>query len=272
MSGVALGGGPSAPLFDGREASRWGLSFAVVLGLHGAAVLGAMAYRSAALEPGEALPAVMIDLAPPPAAPTAAPNDQPPSEAVPEAALPDPVLDAPPDVPEPDVTPPEPTVLAEVPPLDPVPEVPFDETLVRPPVVKETAAVALPPPPKPQPKPKPKEKVVERKKPPKPAQARQADRQEAKRPPATEAGARTTSAIPSASSGSAAASRASWQGALVSHLRRLLYPLGGESGSASVRLSVDRCGRVLGAFLVSSGGAGDLDAEALAVFRRAQPL
>ncbi|MGA0596219.1 TonB family protein [Enterovirga sp. CN4-39] len=272
MSALALSGPPD---FDRGEVSRWTASFALVLGLHAAAIGAAVAYKTVSLEPGEALPAVMIDMAPPPSAPTVAPNDAPPQEAVPEAAIPDPVLDAPPDVPEPDVQPPEPIVTADVPPLEPVPQVPpIDQILTPPPVVKETAAVALPPPPQAAPKPK---KVVEKKpetkKPPKPVQARRAEqRQEARRPPQQQSGAQTTASIASNSSGSSAASRSSWQGALVSHLRRHLRPQPGQTGSASVRFSVDRGGRVLSASLAGSAGSPALDAEAVAVFRRAQPL
>ncbi len=271
MSAIALGG----PSYDRGEVSRWGVSFALVLGMHVAALGAVAAYKAVSVEPGEALPAVMIDMAPPPAAPTLAPSTAPPQEAVPEAATPEPVMDAPPDVPEPDVTPPEPVVTAEVPPLEPLPQVPPVEDIVPPtPVVKETAAVALPPPP---PKAAPPVKKVEKKpdvkKPPKPVQARRADeRREAKRPPAQESGAQTTASIPSTSSGSSAASRSSWQGALVSHLRRHLQPQSGQTGSASVRFSVDRGGRVLSTSLVGSAGSPALDSEAVAVFRRAQPL
>jgi protein TonB len=260
---------------DRRDASIWGVSFALVLGMHVAALGAVAAYKAVSVEPGEALPAVMIDMAPPPAAPTLAPATAPPQEAVPEAAMPEPVMDAPPDVPEPEVVPPEPVVTAAVPPLEPLPEVPpVDEIMPPTPVVKETAAVALPPPP---PKAAPPVKTVQPKvvvkKPPKPVQAKRADeRQEAKRPPAREAGAQTTASIPSTSSGSSAASRSSWQGALVSHLRRHLQPQGGQTGSASVRFSVDRGGRVLSASLVGSAGSPALDSEAVAVFRRAQPL
>lgn len=270
MSAVALGG----PGLDRGDVSRWGASFALVLGLHAAALLAVLAHRNVGVEPGEALPAVMIDMAPPPAAPTAAPSEQPPSEAVPEAAIPDPVLDAPPDVPEPDVVPPEPVVTAEVPPLEPPPPVPPVEQIVTPtPVVTETATVSLPPPPKPAPAPTRKvEKKPEAKKPPKPVQARRDQRQEAQRPPSQLAGAQTTSSVPSVSTGSSAASRSSWQGALVSHLRRNLRAQPGETGSASVRFSVDRGGRVLSTSLVGSAGSPSLDAEAIAVFRRSQPL
>ena len=274
MSSVVLA--PSGTAADRAELARWSASFLVILGLHVLALVFGAAYRTLATEPGEALPAVLIDLAPPPAAPVADAGDRPPAEEVPEQAVPDPVAEAPPDVAQVDVPPPEPepVVAAEIPPPEPLPNVPsLDETLKPPPVVAARAEVALPPPqaaPRPVP-PRPKEKVVERK-PPKPVQARRAERQVAERPPSERAGAQTTSSIPTASSGSAAARRSSWQGALVAHLRRNLRPQGGETGAASVRFSMDRGGRVLATSLVGSAGSPALDAEALAVFRRAQPL
>ena len=270
MTAIALGPAFLGPSSSGREATRWGASFALVLGLHAAALAGVIAYRSTAFEPGEALPAVMIDMAPPPSAPAAAPSDTPPSEAVPDATMPEPVLDAPPDVPEPDVTPIRPTVMAEMPPLDPVPDVPDDPRLTPPPVVREKAAVALPPPPK-QAAPSPPKPIVEKpvKRPPKPVQARRApERQEARRPPATESGAQTTASIPSQSSGSSAASRSSWQGAIVAALNRAKRPQA-ESGLASVRFSVDRGGRILSASLAGSAGSSALDGEAVSLVRRA---
>lgn len=264
MSALALHGLDVEP----RDIPRWAASFALILAAHLAAGAFVLTHRIAPAESGEALPAVMVDMAPPPAAPTAAPSETPPSETAPEAAIPDPVVDAPPDVPEPDVTPPTPAVVAEIPPLQPLPDLPPDPALRPPPVVQETAAVALPPPPKPVPAPKPVEKKVEAK-PPKPVQAKRAERQEARRPPAQEAGAQTTASITSASSGSSAASRSSWQGALVAALRRSLQPQGGQTGSASVRFSLDRNGRILSTALVSSAGSPALDSEAIAVFRRA---
>ena len=269
MSGAALGG--TAP--DGGEVWRWGLSFAAVLGLHALVFAGLASQRGVPVEPGEALPAVMIDMAPP-SQPPAAPSSAPPSEAATEAALPDPVLEAPPEVPEPDLAPPPETAALEPP----------DITRPEPPPItlRESAAVPLPPPPaEPAPAPpkpvvkraevKPAPKRAEARQRPEPVQARRGERQKAGNRPAQGAGA-TTAAIASASSGTAAASRASWQGALVAHLKRNLRPQGDQTGVASVRFAVDRGGRVLSASLAASAGSPALDSEAVAVFRRAQPL
>lgn len=261
---------------DGRDLARWALSFALIVALHGAGLAGLVAARNLPADQGEALPAVMVDMAPPPAAPTVAAAGLPPAEASPEAATPDAVPDAPPD-PEPQVPPPDaspPIVTTDVPPPpDPLPDMPeVDEPPPPTPVIAQAAEVALPPPaPRPAP-PKPKERVVE-KKPVKPVQskpirAKRAERQDAERPPAQASGARNAAAVASLSSGATAASRASWQGALVAALNRAKRPQG-ETGSASVRFSIDRGGRLLSASLAGSAGIGSLDQEAVALVRRA---
>lgn len=269
MNGVA----PGVDGTDGRDLARWGLSFALVAALHGAGLAGLVAARNLPADQGEALPAVMVDMAPPPAAPTLAAADLPPAEASPEAAAPDAVPDAPPDpelqVPPPDAPPP--VVTADVPPPPvPLPDVPkVDEPPPPPPVIAQMAEVALPPPaPKPKPAPpKPKERVVDRR-PPKPVQAKRAERQEAARPPAQAAGAHDAAAVASLSSGASTASRSSWQGALVAALNRAKRPQG-DTGSASVRFSIDRGGRLLSASLAGSAGNASLDQEAVALVRRA---
>ncbi len=267
MSGAALGVDGT----DGRDLARWTMSFALIVALHGAMLAGLVAARNLSTDQGEALPAVMVDMAPPPAAPTLAAADPSAAEASPEAAAPDAVPDAPPDMPVPPPDLPPPIVTAGVPPPpDPPPEVPKVDLPAPPtPVVARTAEVALPPPvPKPKPAPaKPKERVVERK-PPKPVQAKRAELQEAKRPPAQASGARNAAAVASLSSGAAAASRSSWQGALVAALNRAKRPQS-ETGSASVRFSIDRGGRLLSASLAGSAGNGSLDQEAVALVRRA---
>jgi protein TonB len=158
-----------------------------------------------------------------------------------------------------------------VPPLEPLPQVPTVDLVVPPtPVVKEMAAVALPPPPRPVPAPAKKvESKPEAKKPPKPVQARRAEAQQGSpRPPQQRSGAQTTAALGSASTGASAASRAGWQGAIVAALNRAKRPQQ-DSGTASVRFSVDRGGRVLSASLAGSTGVASLDQEAVSLVRRA---
>lgn len=259
---------------DRRDLVRWGLSLALIAALHGAVLAGLVAARNLSTDQDEALPAVTVDMAPPPAAPTLAAADLPPAEASPDAAMPDAVPDKQPD-PEPQVPPPDmpqPVVASDVPPPPepPPPDMPKVEEPPPPkPTIAEKAEVALPPPaPKPKPAPpKPKERVVEKKL-PKPAHARRAERQEAERPPAQASGARNAAAVASLSSGASAASRSSWQGALVAALNRAKRPQS-DTGSASVRFSIDRGGRLLSASLAGSAGNGSLDQEAVALVRRA---
>ncbi len=96
--------------------ARWILSACVVVGLHAGAVWVALRWQDARAAAGSAPPAVLIDLAPPIAAPEPPPEAPPqPAEAPPpEPETPAPVPpDPPPDVqpapePPPEPTPPEP--------------------------------------------------------------------------------------------------------------------------------------------------------------------
>lgn len=74
---------------------------------------------------------------------------------------------------------------------------------------------------------------------------------------------------------SSTASQASWRSALVAHLNRhKRYPgdAGGATGTAVLRFSIDRNGRVTGYSLARSSGSGALDREVLAMIQRANPL
>jgi len=69
----------------------------------------------------------------------------------------------------------------------------------------------------------------------------------------------------------------SWQTLLLKHLQRFKnYPSAardrGEQGEAELAFTVDRNGHVLARHIVTSSGHADLDAEALAMVERAQPL
>jgi protein TonB len=258
---AAVGVGP-----DRADISRWGTCFAAILALH-AVLIVFLANRAPAPATGsiELPPVVMIDMAPPPAAPAPQPVAQP-AESEPATS------DAPPE-------PTENTAAVEPEPAPPAPV----EPMVPPPQAPK-AAVTLPAPPKPQPKlqpkplprPKPPEKVVEKRQ-PKPVQAAAPKRAEpqARRLSAEPASAQRTASLPaSASAGSSnpaasAASAASWRSQLVGYLQRnLRYPPGSRGGGvASVRFSMNRAGHVLSAGLSSSAGSAELDAAALALFR-----
>lgn len=66
-----------------------------------------------------------------------------------------------------------------------------------------------------------------------------------------------------------------WQRSLVAHLERSKrYPrqAGGQSGVARLAFSIDRQGRLLDGRIVQSSGSTILDAEALALVKRAEPF
>jgi protein TonB len=73
------------------------------------------------------------------------------------------------------------------------------------------------------------------------------------------------------------AAAASWRSTLAARLQAAKrYPEqareAGEQGVAVARFTMDRAGRVLSASLVRSSGHPALDAEAIALIRRAEPL
>ena len=259
-----------------RDWARWGASSAVVVAVHAAlaAVLVATWLdRPASL--GE-VPAVLIDLAPPPAAPPAPPVESPPQVAEPDAQAPLPIPDP---TPPPEIAPDAPPPMAEAV-LSPEPPEPaailVPSPVEAPPIPAKKDAAVLPPKPKKiatAPRREPDKRPPERK-PPRPVQAdRQGELRETRRPAANASGAQTTASLPSLSVGNSAASKASWQSQLVSYLQRSLrYPPGsGNGGSAAVSFSMDRGGRVLSARVTRSAGSPDLDAAALATFRGTLP-
>jgi periplasmic protein TonB len=66
-----------------------------------------------------------------------------------------------------------------------------------------------------------------------------------------------------------------WQRSLVAHLERAKrYPrqAGGQIGVARLAFSIDRQGRLLGSRIVKSSGSAILDAETLALVKRAEPF
>jgi protein TonB len=227
--------------FDRRDISgvnRWGLSLLLVLGLHALAAL-LLVPRQLPIEPPMAPPAaVMIDLAP---LPTPTPPE--PQVRQPEP-LPPPIPEPPPPEPEP---PPQPELA--LPPPEPVPP--------------PHPAVTLP---KPPPKPKPKPRPIEHSPPPIAV------------PPPAPAPAKAPPPAPASPTAAAVASaRANWQAQLMAWLsRHKRYPRPAQEqhqeGTAYLRFSLDRGGRVLAARLERSSGFPLLDEEVLALVQRAQPL
>ena len=255
IAAKATGGGS----WYGGAWMRWGICFVLVLCLHAGALL---VLRRTVPAMGPALQeAIMMDLAPEPAAPPEArpspPPDLPPTPPEPPAPDLPPVPPEPVPVPEPDPSPPEPTPLA-IP--DPPPALIQDLSLPVP-----QAEVPLPPP--------PSRPHVQRPPPrPRPAVARSA----AESPPIE---APTSQVAPPGPAAAAPPGQveATWEGQLLAHLARFKrFPPAaerrGEQGVALMRLSVARDGRIRSMGMVRGSGYADLDNEAQAWLTRAQPL
>jgi protein TonB len=252
---------------DPKQIGRWGLSLLVVLAVHGGLALMLLS-RQIVPTPAPAPPAVLIELAPLPAAP---PPLRPAQEAVPPASA-----EALPAEPPP-LAPPEPE-----PPLKPEPETaqpPPEPSPAPSPAVTMPAPKPEPPPqpkPKSRPKAQPKPQPVDRP----PPQRLAAPAQPAPAQPAPALPAPAPAAIPAApgpSPAATAAARTNWQGQLLAWLsRHKRYPREAQEqrqqGTAHLRFVVDRYGRVLSSSLARSSGFAALDEEVVALIQRAQPL
>jgi protein TonB len=245
---------------EGASALRWGACFLVVLGVHAGAAVGLLSLHKP-IESSEPPPAaVMMELAPLPAAPAVEPVETP-QETVPE---PQPVESPPPE------PVPEPVVESEPPPPEPPPPEPVEEPPPEP--VSEVVAEPPPPPPKPKPPPRPRPVQIERPAPPRPVEA-------AAPPPSVPAPPAPVAAVTAPGSSVSRPSNAmpTWQGQLLAHIRRHKnYPRAAQirrqEGVAQVRFVMDREGKVLFSGLERSSGHAILDEETLNLIRRAQPL
>ncbi|MBN8966279.1 MAG: energy transducer TonB, partial [Rhizobiales bacterium] len=231
---------------EGGDLKRWVLAAAFVVASH--AALMASYVLLAPDEPHGApqAPAVLLDLAPMPVAPSS-PVDLAPG---PEMVESEPPEETPPV--EPQVAEVIPKVEAQAEVALPVPEPkPVEQKVEEKPEVK-----------------KPKPKKVERKKPPAPRTTAS---------PRSEAETAARPAAPNPGSAASRAATASWRDLVVARLQAAKrYPSDAQSrreqGVATVSFSVDRNGRVLSRHLVRSSGSSALDQEVLAMVMRAQPL
>jgi protein TonB len=250
---------------DQAGVARWATSAIVIAAAHLGLVAAGLAWYQQASPPGEAIPAILVDLSPATASPVQQPRDVAPG----------------PDMEEAHAAPPEPEVQqqAVAPPIEPVPPQP-DPVVTLPPEQK-----AQPEPPKPEPakimperpKPvvKPKPVRAETKPEPKPV-SEQPPAPRTSAAPKAERHAALTMAAP-AGAAAAAAALPSYRDRLAAHLQRFKqYPAAaksaGEQGTAMLSFTVGRSGQVLGSRLAGSSGHPALDAETLAMIRRAQPL
>jgi protein TonB len=243
-----------------REGVRRVGSFVLVLAAHAAAVGAALGWRAA--EPPYSPPpaAVMLELAPLPAAPETPQIDAPPApelrEAVPEPQEPPPV----------DLKPMK-IELAEAEPPPPVEITPPDKIEIVLPQPEPPPPVELKPPP-PKPRPVEKRKPPQERKPPSDAAAPQATPDQAQRATAPTQGA--TPEPPSAG-------LPTWRNLVSRHLERhKRYPPDAQrqrqEGVVYVHFTLSRDGRVLAARIATPTGVASLDQEGLDLLQRAQPL
>ena len=227
---------------------------------HAALIALGMAWYTQRPPPGVSIPTIMVDMAPATASPQPTPMDIAPGPEMQEADASPPVEQAKPETVQEqlEATPPQLTPEVEAPPEqkpDPTPP-------------KPEPAKIVPEPAKPvQEKPKPVRKEAK-----KPTEAPPAPRTTAA--PRAERQAPAASAI---SAGASAAAVASYNQMVAAHLQRFKqYPpaakAAGQQGVARLRFSLSRSGQVLSSGLGGSSGHAALDAETLAMVRRAQPF
>jgi protein TonB len=260
------------------EVLRWGLSFLVIVLLHGGGAM-ALLVQSERGEHSDATPVVMMDFVAPPS-PAARAQDMAPgqeqvqSEAAPQVASDqaepleaEPITEAKPVR----VADTEPVRDAELSPVKDAPPVESEQTRAQveePLPIPEVAAA---------PDPEVAVPVAAVPPPPTPAVKEETDPKQKKTvAPVTPSAAASVTTAPTIAS-VRNASLVSWKSRLATHLQRYKrYPAAArarrEQGAAQVRFTVDRAGRVLSAGLVRGSGSSSLDEEAMAMIRRAQPL
>lgn len=238
---------------------RWSVSSIAIVAAHAALIALFMNWNTQLPTPGVSLPTIMVDMAPMTSSPQSTPLDLAPGPTMQQA-----------DASPPEETTPPQTVMEEI---APTPRQPRPE-------------VAAPAEQKPQPtppKPEPAKIVPERKRTPvKPKVVRAEAKKPSEAPPAprTTAAPRAERQAPAASAVSAGASAsaiASYRQLVAAHLQRFKqYPPGakaaGQQGVARVSFTLGRGGQVMSSGLGGSSGHSALDAETVAMVRRAQPF
>ena len=253
-----------------RAGLRWTASAIVIVALHAGLIAGGIAWYREQPAPGAEIPAIMIDMAPATAAPEVSQQDLTPGPEMQQADAPS---EPPPPEPMQQAVVEEP--IAPTPPVEkPVVEAPPEQKPEPVPPPPEPAKI-IPDPPKPKPEPvQPKPKPIRAEVKKKPSETPPAPRTSAA--PRAE---RQAAAASAASAGAAAAAAAlpSYRDRLAAHLQRYKeYPSeaksAGKQGVAMLSFTVSRSGHVLGSRLAGSSGVPALDAETMAMIRRAQPL
>jgi protein TonB len=207
--------------------------------------------------PGVSLPAIMVDMAPASSAPQPTQMDLAPGPVMQQA----------------DASPPEPAAAEAVQEqIAPTPPQEKPEVVAPPEQKVEMKPATEPAKPVPEAKPSPVKPKVVRPDAKKPTDAPPAPRTTAS--PKAEHQAPAASAV---SAGASAASLASYRQMVAAHLQRFKqYPpaakAAGQQGTARVSFTLSRSGGVLSVGLGGSSGHSALDAETLAMVRRAQPF
>lgn len=241
---------------DQATVRRWGTSVLAILAAHAALIALAMNWYTQRPVPGVSLPAIMVDMSPVSATPQATQMDLAPGPVMQQA----------------DASPPEPAAEAVQEQIEPSPP-------------QEKPEVVAPPEQKTEPPPKPEPVKAEPEKKPVPVKPKVV-RADAKKPtdaapaPRTTASAKAERQAPVASTASAgvsAAALASYRQMVAAHLQRFKqYPpaakAAGQQGTSRVSFTLSRSGGVLSVSLGGSSGHSQLDAETLAMVRRAQPF
>jgi protein TonB len=253
-----------------RTALRWIGSAVVIVAVHAGLIAGGLNWYRQQAPAGNEMPAVMVDMTPAAAAPEMSQQDAAPGPEMLQAEAPS----EPQPLPEPVQPQQMDEQVAPTPPVEqPAVEAPPEQKIEPTPPPPEPAKVE-PEPPKPAPVEKPEPKPV-------PAEVKKSlsDTPPAPRTTAPpRADRRAAAASSSASAGAAAAAALpSYRDRLAAHLQRYKqYPsearAAGRQGVAMLSFTVSRSGQVLGSRLAGSSGVAALDAETMAMIRRAQPL
>ena len=241
---------------DQAAVRRWGVSAMAIVAAHAALIALAMNWYTQRPEPGVAMPAIMVDMAPVSSSPEAAPMDMTPGPMMQQA----------------DASPPEPAAAEAV--QEQIAPTPPQE---KPEVVAPPEQKQQPTPPKPEPaqivpdqKPAPVKPKVVRPDAKKPSEATPAPRTSA--PPRAERQAPAASAM---SAGASASAMAAYSQRVRAHLMRFhQYPSSGQWSARHRRLSftLSRSGQVQSSRLGGSSGIPAFDSLAMALVRQAAPF
>jgi protein TonB len=265
--------------------TRWCVAVATILLLHAGVAVGAMIRWESTEPPAMPPAAIMLELAPLPAAPPAPkivapqePEPAPEPEAEPPVDLSQLVLPpipemplTPPDIPAPEVELPKPELEKKAEEPKPEPEKKVEKPKEKPkekPREEPKKEAVQKPKLEPRPEADPEPSIAQKSAPQQTQQAKAAAPVEASKVPAAPAASDVARR---------AAAEANWQGILYAHLERhKKYPRLArkrhEEGTAYLRVRMERSGQVLRYSLERSAGFEALDEEVLAMIERAQPL